>query len=101
YTCNNKPPMEDLGSSPPNSISHAFGINDSGVVVGDSTFGQNETCHAAIFAYGLVTDLGTLYSGDLFSRANDINVSGDVVGFSGQKVTGEDARAFILRNSKG
>ena len=99
YTCNAEPPMEDLGSNPPNSISHGFGINYSGVVVGDSTFGQDATCHAAVFGYGSPTDLGVLYNVDFFSRANGINATGAVVGFSGPKVTGEDARAFIVWNS--
>ena len=89
--------MEDVGRNSPGSISRGFGINGSGQVVGDSTFGKNKTTsHAAIFSNGSATDLGTLPNSGPFSRANGINASGQVVGFSGDKLDGDSSRAFIV-----
>ena len=46
--------MEDIGNNPEGSISRGFGINDFGVVVGDSTFGKSESGirRASIFTQG-------------------------------------------------
>jgi probable HAF family extracellular repeat protein len=96
YTGGDKIPMEDVGRNPADSISRGFGINGSGQVVGDSSFGKNETSHAAIFNNGSTTDLGTLKSGGRFSRANGINASGQVVGSSAKQRDGNDSRAFIV-----
>jgi probable HAF family extracellular repeat protein len=98
YTSTNKIPMEDVGKNPAQSVSRGFGINGSSSVVGDSTFGPNTTSHAALFSNGLARDLGTL--GILsFSRANGINASGQVVGFSGKQLDGDNSRAFIVNTS--
>ena len=54
---------------------------------------QERTSHAALFSNGVATDLG---NGGLFSRANGINTSGQVVGFSSDTRDGNNSRAFIL-----
>src|SRR6266446_3443830 len=88
--------MENVGENPAESISRGFGINSSGQVVGDSTFGKNETSHAAMFSDGSAIDLGTLkYSGP-FSRANCINALGQAVGYSSDRRDGNNSRAFIV-----
>jgi probable HAF family extracellular repeat protein len=96
YTSSNKTPMEDVGGNPPQSISRGFGINGASLVVGDSTFGPSDVSHAAIFSNGSATNLGTLKSGGLFSRANGINAVGQVVGYSSDKRDGGNSRAFIV-----
>jgi probable HAF family extracellular repeat protein len=101
YTSTNKTPMEDVDRNPVQSISRGFGINGSGSVVGDSTFGTSDTSHAALFSNGSATDLGTLKNVGLFSRANGINAFGQVVGFSSDKRDGENSRAFIANPSIG
>jgi probable HAF family extracellular repeat protein len=93
YTIDKKKPMEDVGTNP-NSTSRGFGLNASGQVVGDSTFGKGEVSRAALFSNGLATDLGTL-PGGTFSRANGINAIGQVVGFSSDTLDGNNSRAFI------
>jgi len=95
YTKTNKIPMEDVGKNP-DGRSRGFGINGSGQVVGDSTFGKGDISRAAIFSDGLAMDLGTLNAGWLFSRANGINASGDVVGTSSQTLDGNKSRAFVV-----
>jgi probable HAF family extracellular repeat protein len=49
----------------------------------------------------LVADLGVLKNGGKYSRANGINASGQVVGFSGGKRDSSDSRAFIWNGSTG
>jgi probable HAF family extracellular repeat protein len=89
--------LEDVGGNPAGSTSRGFGINNSGQVVGDSTFGKYGTSHAALFSYGLTTDLGgSITRAGLFSRANGINAFGQVVGFSSETRDGNNSRAFIL-----
>ncbi len=103
YTLSNTPPMEDAGRNSPKSIARGFGINSSGMVVGDSTFGPSThpTSRAASFSNGSATDLGTLPNNGPFSRANGINASGQVVGFSGDKLDGDSSRAFLTKVSIG
>lgn len=95
YTKESKTPMEDVGKNP-DGISRGFGLNSSGQVVGDSTFGKDETSRAAIFSDGSATELGTLKVGGPFSRANGINASGQVVGFACEKLDSNYGRAFIV-----
>ena len=95
YTSTRKIPMEDVGRHSAKGISRGFGINGTGLVVGDSTFGKNFS-HAAVFSNGSVTDLGTLKEGGDFSRANGINAVGQVIGFSSEKPDLEYGRAFIV-----
>ena len=97
YTKTNKVPMEDVGADPYGSITRGFGINVYGQVVGDSTFGGGPS-HAALFSKGYAVDLGTLKD-ELFSRANGINASGQVVGYSSQKPDLDFGRAFIVSTS--
>jgi probable HAF family extracellular repeat protein len=95
--------MEDV-SVIPGSISRGFGINGSGQMVGDSTFGKGRTIsHAALFTKGSVLDMGTLKNTGLnsYSRANGINALGQVVGFSGPKRDGNDSRAFAWTTATG
>jgi probable HAF family extracellular repeat protein len=97
YTSTAKEKMEDVAKYT-KGTSRAFGINDSGLVVGDSTFGT-EFSHAAVFSNGSATDLGILKGRGPYSRANDINSFGQVVGFSSQSPDSGDARAFITSTS--
>lgn len=88
--------MEEIGQNP-YGLSRGFGINDSGQVVGDSTFDKaGSYSRAALFSNGSVRDLGTLRGGGLFSRANGINASGKVVGFTSETLDGNYGRAFIV-----
>ena len=93
--------MEAVVSVPMDSITRGFGINDAGQIVGDSSFGTDPASEAArarraaIFTDKGVADLGTLDEKSPFSRANDINASGQVVGFSGQVFDSNASRAFI------
>jgi len=95
YTETAKEKMEDVGRHSAKGIHRGFGINGSGVVVGDSSFGMNYS-HAAVFMNGSAVDLGTLKQGGAFSRANGINISGQVVGFSSEKPDYAYGRAFIV-----
>ena len=95
YTSTRKIPMEDVARHSAKGISRGFGINGSGLVVGDSTFGKDFS-HAAVFSNGSATDLGTLKEGGNYSRANGINASGQVVGSSSKTLDGASSRAFIV-----
>lgn len=97
YTVAAIPPMENAARNSPQSISRGFGINESGLVVGDSTFGKGQASRAAVFSNGTATDLGTLQNSGPFSRGTGINASGQVVGFSGDKLDGDSSRAFLVR----
>lgn len=95
---NPKGAMDELGQSMTGSVNRAFGINNAGVVVGDSTFGgaafgPSPYSHAALYSNGSGYDLGSLKIGE-YSRANGINLAGVVVGFSGAKLDGTSSRAF-------
>jgi probable HAF family extracellular repeat protein len=94
YTSTMKIPMENVARQS-KGISRGFGINGSGVVVGDSTFGKDFS-HAVVFSNGSATDLGTLKEGGNFSRANGINAYGQVIGFSSETPDGTSSRAFIV-----
>jgi probable HAF family extracellular repeat protein len=95
YTSTRKIPMEDVARHSAKGISRGFGINDSGVVVGDSTFGKSFS-HAVVFSNGFATDLGTLKEGGYYSRANGINAYGQVVGFASEQPDLATGRAFIV-----
>ena len=104
YDSSEKEPMEKLGGDLV-GISRAFAMNDYDQVAGDSTFGRRDFVrHAAFFYKGSVIDLGVLGNGIGFgnySRANGINSSGQVVGFSGPRFDGSNSRAFIWSKASG
>jgi probable HAF family extracellular repeat protein len=82
--------MKDLGTLGGGS-SEAYGINDSGRVIGGSNTSSGER-HAFLYENGQMKDLGTL-GGTTMSIANAINDSGQVVGTSG-------SRAFLYQNEE-
>jgi probable HAF family extracellular repeat protein len=105
YNPNKPAPMEDIGQSNRGVISRGFGINNTGVVAGDSAFIATSTAnspvrHATIFGDGSRIDLGTLpkYT---YSRANSINGFNQVVGFSGPALDTPKSRAFFWSKSTG
>jgi probable HAF family extracellular repeat protein len=86
--------MEDIGTPGP-TRSRGLAISGSGQVVGDSTFGESEVSHAAIFENGSATDLAASEDPEFFSRANGINASGQVIGVYRSRSNAEFGRAFI------
>ncbi len=70
----------DLGTLPGGYYSYAYGINNSGQVVGSSTTASGDQ-HAFLYSGGTMIDLGTLPGGSN-SYAAGINNSGQVVGSS-------------------
>ena len=78
--------MKDLGtlsSDSDNSTSVAWGINDSGQVVGDSSVTGNQNEHAFLYSNGVMKDLNTLIprnSGWELTSAYSINDAGQIVG---------------------
>jgi probable HAF family extracellular repeat protein len=82
--------LTDLGTIAGSaSTTWGFGINDSGVVVGKSTFGN--TYHAFVYSGGKMKDLNKLIptgSGWVLIEADSINATGQIVGLgthSGQE----------------
>jgi probable HAF family extracellular repeat protein len=61
--------------------SHAYGINNAGVVVGGSSVDASLVPHAFVWKNGVMKDLGTL-AGAKESQANAINNDGIIVGWS-------------------
>jgi probable HAF family extracellular repeat protein len=97
--------MTDLGTLSGDSSSSAFGINDSGQVVGAS--GTTEYAdptsgtHAFLYSNQQMIDLGTLPN-DTWSIAYGINSSGQVVGESGVVNSNSSitSRAFLYSNNQ-
>jgi probable HAF family extracellular repeat protein len=81
--------MRDIGTLG-GTNAEAFGINDAGSVVGDSTTASGAQ-HAFLFEKGTMRDLGTL--GGNFSRALSINNAGQIVGFA--KLANGKTHAFV------
>ncbi len=76
------------------NLSYARAINDSGQIVGDSTFSGNFHDDAFLYYNGSMSDLGTL--GGTSSTAYAINSSGQIVGES--RDSNGDTRAFLYTN---
>ena len=105
YNPNNPAAMEDIGLSSRGVISRGFGINNNGMVVGDSAFIAAQTAaspvrHATLFGDRSRIDLGTLAK-QTYSRANSINGFNQVVGFSGPALDTPKSRAFFWSKSTG
>ena len=88
-------PLKDLGTfAGSTSTVWGFGINDSGVVVGQSTFGG--TYHAFVYSGGKIKDLNSMIqagSGWVLIDAQGINAFGQIVGMGTHN--GQD-RAYLL-----
>ncbi len=88
-------PLKDLGTFAGGTSSvWALSINDSGAVVGRSTFGG--TYHAFIYSGGKIRDLNSLIpvgSGWVLIEADGINASGQIAGMGTHN--GQE-RAFLL-----
>jgi probable HAF family extracellular repeat protein len=86
--------MIDLGTLG-GKKSKAKGINNNGVIVGQSLFSEEFIYHGFIYENGQITDLGTL-GGGKWCMAYDINDSNDVVGSSWN--VDDKLNAFLYRN---
>lgn len=87
--------MRDLGTLPGDSISEALGINDEGLIVGESCGASG--CRAVLWRDGGIVDLNTqLARGytDQLVFANDINDAGEITGQALDATTGVSA-AFL------
>lgn len=88
--------MSDLGTLG-GDTSYAYGINNSGVVVGCSEIASSAFTHAFIYSDGRMTDLHSLTdanSGWILEYAKAINDQGMIVG-QGLNPSGQ-IRAFLL-----
>ena len=86
--------VKDLGTLPGGSNSYAFGINDSGQVVGRSDT-SSRYAHAFLYSNGQMQDLNSLIpvgSGWILREAWGINTSGQIVGWG---VINGHSRAFL------
>lgn len=88
-----------LGSLQDSGTSAAYGINNSGDIVGVSRVGQasGAPSHAFLFHEGTMMDLGVL-QGDANSSADSINDNGQVVGVSSDAAGTQ--RAFLYENGQ-
>lgn len=80
--------MTDLGTLGTDQLSEAWGINDSGIIVG---YSLGDHSHAYRYENGVMIDLGTL--GGTSSRAFGINNSGKIVGLA--SIDDENQHAFL------
>jgi len=79
------------------SASWGFGINDSGIVVGQSTYDQTGSYHAFVYNGRKMLDLNKLIpanSGWELDVANGINDAGKIVGYGTRN--GTTLHAFLL-----
>jgi probable HAF family extracellular repeat protein len=81
--------MRDLGTLPGDSISEALGINDEGVIVGESCGASG--CRAVLWRGGNIVDLNRQVARgytDQLVFANDINDAGEITGQAVDAATG-------------
>jgi probable HAF family extracellular repeat protein len=81
--------MRDLGTLPGDTTSQALGINDEGLVVGESC-GANG-CRAVLWQNGTIVDMNTLVVPgftDHLAYANDVNDAGQITGQSVNAASG-------------
>jgi len=84
--------LVDLGSLG-GGYSYAFGLNDSGQVVGESSLGGG-VVHAFSYSGGSMSDVGTLYGPGVNSTATAINNASQIAGYS-QTSGGSPNFAFL------
>lgn len=88
--------IQSLGALTPGGSSEANAINQSGEIVGNSTYpGGVDVTHAFVYANGVMKDLGTFGGQYSDSNAAAVNSSGQVVGYA-QTLTGSDP--FLYSN---
>ncbi len=94
--------MTDLGTlEGPAYTSVAYGLNNTGVIVGMSDVATSSTGHAFTYSNGVMSDLGTL-PGGAYSLANAVNDSGVIVGEAETTVgAGAYVHAFVCTNGPG
>ena len=88
--------LKDLGVIS-GSASWGFGVNDSGIVVGQSTYDQTGSYHAFVYNGRKMLDLNKLIpanSGWELDVANSINEAGKIVGYGTRN--GATLHAFVL-----
>ncbi len=77
-------PMTSIGTLPGGSASYAYGVNDSGVVVGFSNTGSG-AYDAFTYSGGKMTDVTVAdnisLNGSTFNFATSINASGEIAGY--------------------
>ncbi|MCD2339224.1 hypothetical protein LRH25_02595 [Ideonella azotifigens] len=84
------------------SLSSAAGINNAGLIVGNSLLAGDVTGHAAMWQGGVAVDLNTLLddatraAGWVLLDANGVNERGAIIGTAYNSVTGEQ-RGYVLR----
>jgi probable HAF family extracellular repeat protein len=94
--------MHDLGTLPGDSTSQALGINDEGLIVGESCNAAG-ACRAVMWRNGTIVDLNTLVApgyGDQLVFANDINDAGAITGQSFNATTSVSSAFLALPDSR-
>ncbi len=87
--------MQNLGTLGGNSV--AFGINDSGQIVG--SYISANTTHAFLYANGSMQDIGVMDSAADMAQATGINNNGQISGSSRILTNGLNmSRAFLYSN---
>lgn len=92
---NGQSQVQNIGSLG-GAFTYPRAVNDYVQVVGESMLRDNFTYHAFLYSNGVMRDLGTL-NGHVDSGASDINVKGQVVGWS---KSGSEKLPFIYSNGR-